>query len=99
MIKVLYAPLQGYTDAVYRNLHNKHFGGIDAYYAPYLRFEPNKEPKKAVLNDILPQNNKEINLVPQLLGKDVKLFIEHTKRLQNQGYTSVNWNLACPYGL
>ncbi len=97
MIKVLFAPLQGYTDAIYRQLHNKHFGGIDKYYAPYLRFEPNKEPKNSVINDLLPDNNKDIDLIPQLLGKDMGLFIEHTKRLQEQGYTTVNWNLACPY--
>ncbi len=97
MIKVLYAPLQGYTDAIYRNLHNKYFGGISNYYAPYLRFEPNKDPKNSVINDLLPDNNKDINLIPQLLGKDVGLFIEHTNKLQEQGYSSVNWNLACPY--
>jgi len=97
MIKVLFAPLQGYTDAIYRRLHNKHFGGINKYYAPYLRFEPNKEPKNSVINDLLPNNNKDINLIPQLLGNDITLFIEHTKKLQEQGYTSVNWNLACPY--
>ena len=97
MIKVLYAPLQGYTDAIYRNLHNKYFGGISSYYAPYLRFEPNKDPKNSVINDLLPDNNKDIDLIPQLLGKDVSLFIEHTNKLQEQGYSSVNWNLACPY--
>ncbi|MCK5847419.1 MAG: tRNA-dihydrouridine synthase, partial [Bacteroidales bacterium] len=97
MIKVLYAPLQGYTDAIYRTLHNKHFGGIDKYYAPYLRFEPNKEPKKSVINDFLPNNNKHIELIPQLLGKDIKLFIDHIKKLQDLGYSEVNWNLACPY--
>ena len=97
MIKVQFAPLQGYTDAIYRQLHNKHFGGINKYYAPYLRFEPNKDPKKSVLNDLLPDNNQGIDLVPQLLGKDISLFVSHTKKLQDQGYTSINWNLACPY--
>jgi len=62
MIKVLFAPLQGYTDAIYRQLHNKHFGGIDKYYAPYLRFEPNKDPKNSVLNDLLPENNKGLDI-------------------------------------
>ncbi len=97
MIKILYAPLQGYTDATYRGLHNKYFGGIDEYYAPYLRFETNKDPKKSVLKDILSENNKNINLIPQLLGNDPNLFIEHTKSLQDDGYKTINWNLACPY--
>ena len=97
MTKILYAPLQGFTDATYRVLHNKYFGGIDEYYAPYLRFETTKDPKKAVLKDMLPENNKGINLIPQLLGNDPSLFIEHTKRLQDDGYKTINWNLACPY--
>ena len=97
MTKILFAPLQGYTDAIYRSLHHKHFGGIDKYYAPYLRFEPNKEVKKSVTNDLLPQNNKDIKLIPQLLGKDISLFINYINKIQDLGYSSVNWNLACPY--
>ena len=97
MVKVLFAPLQGYTDSIYRRLHNKYFGGIDKYYAPYLRFEPNKEPKKSVLKELLPENNRGLELVPQLLGKDTDLFLFHINRLESQGYKSVNWNLACPY--
>ena len=96
-MKIYFAPLQGYTDAVYRNIHNKYFGGIEKYYTPYLRFEPNKQPKKSVIKDLLPENNTDINIVPQLLGKDIDLFIEHIKRLEQQGYKEVNWNLACPF--
>ena len=97
MVKVLFAPLQGYTDSIYRRLHNKYFGGIDKYYAPYLRFEPNKEPKKSAITELLPENNSAIKLIPQLLGKDIDLFLFHINRLKNQGYEYVNWNLACPY--
>ena len=96
-MKIYFAPLQGYTDATYRNLHNKYFGGIDKYFTPYLRFEPNKEPKKSVLKDLLPENNENIHIVPQLLGKDINLFTEHCKKLEQQGYKEVNWNLACPF--
>ena len=97
MVKVLFAPLQGYTDSIYRRLHNKYYGGVDKYYAPYLRFEPNKDPKKSVVTDLLPENNNSINLIPQLLGKDIDLFLFHINRLKEQGYDFVNWNLACPY--
>ena len=96
-MKIYFAPLQGYTDAPYRNLHNKYFGGIDKYFTPYLRFEPNKEPKKSVIKDLLPENNEGINIVPQLLGKDINLFTEHCKNIEQQGYKEINWNLACPF--
>ena len=97
MKSIYFAPLQGYTDATYRNLHNKYFGGIEKYYTPYLRFEPKKEPKKSVIKDLLPENNTGLNIIPQLLGKDINLFIEHCKTLEQQGYKEVNWNLACPF--
>jgi len=96
-MKIYFAPLQGYTDYIYRNLHNKYFGGIEKYYTPYLRFEPNKQPKKSVIKDLLPENNTGLNIVPQLLGKDINLFIEHCKTIEQQGYKEINWNLACPF--
>lgn len=96
-MKIHLAPLQGYTNVDYRNLYNKYFGGVDKYYSPYLRFEPNKELKKSVLIDILPENNEEINFVPQILGTDIDLFIELAKRFEDYGYKELNWNLGCPY--
>jgi len=96
-MKIHLAPLQGYTSADYRSLHNKYFGGIDKYYSPYLRFEPNKELKKSVLKDILPENNEGINLVPQLLGNDKDIFIELANQFEDYGYKEINWNLGCPY--
>jgi len=95
--KLYLAPLQSYTTADYRNLHQKYFGFVDKYYAPYLRFEPNKALKKSVLKDILPENNIKIPLVPQLLGTDIPMFIELLNRMKTWGYHEVNWNLGCPY--
>ena len=96
-MKIHLAPLQGYTNADYRNLHNKYFGGVDKYYSPYLRFEVNKDLKKSVLKDILPENNQGINFVPQVLGTDTDIFINLAKQFESYGYTEVNWNLGCPY--
>ena len=96
-MKIHLAPLQGYTNADYRKLHAKYFGGINKYYSPYLRFEPSKELKKSVLKDILPENNEGINLVPQVLGTDTNLFIELAKQFKSYGYKEINWNLGCPY--
>lgn len=33
------APLQGYTDLVYREAHARVFGGVDTYYTPFVRLE------------------------------------------------------------
>ena len=34
-----FSPLQGYTDAVYRQAHARFFGGVDCYYSPFARVE------------------------------------------------------------
>lgn len=95
--KIYFAPLQGLTNADYRNLHQKYFGGIDKYYSPYLRFEPSKPLKNSVLKDLNPENNTGVNFIPQVLGADIPLFLEQIERAESWGYQELNWNLGCPY--
>lgn len=95
--EIYLAPLQGYTNADYRNLHHKYFGGIDKCFSPYLRFEPHKALKKSVLKDIQPENNEGLNFVPQILGTDIQMFIDLAKQMEDWGYKEMNWNLGCPY--
>ncbi len=66
MHEIYFAPLQGYTDFIYRNLHQEYFGGVTKYFTPYLRFEQNKLCKKSVINDINPENNSVKNIVPKI---------------------------------
>jgi len=40
-------PSQGYTDYWFRNAFNTYFGGIDAYYIPYIRLNGKMEVKGA----------------------------------------------------
>ena len=39
LLPIHFAPLQGYTDAAYRQAHACIFGGIDTYYSPFVRVE------------------------------------------------------------
>ena len=50
-MKILFAPLQGYTTGIYRKAHAEIFGGVDAYYAPFLRIE-NGKPREKDLRDL-----------------------------------------------
>ena len=51
MMKILFAPLQGYTTGIYRKAHAEIFGSVDAYYAPFLRIE-NGKPREKDLRDL-----------------------------------------------
>lgn len=68
--KIHFAPVQGHTDWIYRNLHEKHFGGIDAYYTPFIRVEKGNGFRTKDLRDITPEINRVGELIPQVLGGD-----------------------------
>ncbi len=89
------APLEGITTYVYRTILNKHYGGIDKYYTPFLTAS---HLKGRELRDVDPENNVGLNLVPQILTNDTDLFLTITRQLVDLGYDEVNLNLGCPSG-
>jgi len=95
--KLLSSPLQGFTDFRFRNSFNKYFGGIDTFYAPYIRLNGKPEIKLAYQRDILPKNNTGLELIPQIMTNDADEFLYVAKYVQGLGYKELNWNLGCPY--
>ncbi|WP_243447324.1 tRNA-dihydrouridine synthase family protein [Clostridium tetani] len=83
---------------MYRNSYEKFFNNIDKYFTPFI--VPNKSTslKAKELRDILQENNKGINIVPQILTNDSKDFIVTARKLQQLGYNEINLNLGCPAG-
>lgn len=55
-LPIFFAPLQGYTEAIYRNAHATVFGGVDTYYTPFVRLEKGNFRNKD-LRDIDPAQN------------------------------------------
>lgn len=95
-----FAPMEGVTGYVYRNLHRRYFGGADRYYLPFLAAGQSRVFSKKEWQDICPEHNRDMDvpLIPQLLGKDAEGFIWAAKQLQSLGYREVNLNLGCPSG-
>lgn len=91
------SPLQGFTDFRFRNTFRKYFGGIDVFYAPYIRLTGKQEIKGSFARDILLENNSEIELIPQILTNDAEAFLFVARYVQELGYKELNWNLGCPY--
>lgn len=97
-MKYYLAPMEGITGYIYRNSYEKFFNNIDKYFTPFI--VPNKSTglKTKELRDILPENNKGMNIVPQLLTNDSEAFIITARKLQQLGYNEINLNLGCPAG-
>ena len=95
MLKILFAPLQGYTTGIYRKAHAEIFGGVDAYYAPFLRIE-NGKPREKDLRDLneLKGNAREI---PQIIANSVDEFKILADALIAKGYTEIDFNMGCPF--
>lgn len=97
-MKYYLAPMEGITGFIYRNAYEKFFHNIDKYFTPFIVANKSKSLKTKELRDVLPENNKCMNIVPQILTNDSEDFIITSKRLQQLGYNEVNLNLGCPSG-
>lgn len=95
-LPIHFAPLQGFTDAPYRNAHETIFGGVETYYTPFVRLEKGDFRNKE-LREIEPGNNTVQHLIPQLIAatpdelrKIITLFLD-------KGYTEADINMGCPF--
>jgi len=88
--------MEGLTGYIYRNAHNAFFEHIDKYFSPFIPANQSDRFKTRELNDILPENNQGLVLIPQLLTNNAKDFIHTSKKIKIMGYNEVNLNLGCP---
>jgi len=95
--KLYSSPLQGFTDFRFRNAFHKYFGGIDTFYAPYIRLNGKLKIKQSYQNDLQPENNTTLEVIPQVMTNDPDEFLFVAKYVQSLGYKELNWNLGCPY--
>lgn len=94
---LLSSPLQSFTDYRFRNAFQKYFGGIDTFYAPYIRLNGKMEIKGVYDRDLLLKNNTTLTVIPQIMTNSADEFIFVTKYIRKLGYKELNWNLGCPY--
>lgn len=97
-MKFYFAPLEGLTGYIYRNAHSRFFPPTDKYFAPFILANQGKGFKSRELNDLLPENNQGITLIPQILTNNASDFIHTSKKIQELGYQEINLNLGCPSG-
>ncbi len=96
-VTLLSSPLQGFTDFRFRNAFHHFFGGIDTFYAPYIRLDCKMIIKSSYQRDLNPENNTTLEVIPQVMTNDADEFLFVVKYIQALGYKELNWNLGCPY--
>ena len=96
-LQIVLAPLRGLTTALFRNTYAEHFRGVDWAVTPFLTTTACGGIQPSQLKEVLPENNRAMPVVPQVIGNAAGPFIEICRVLVDLGYRTVNWNLGCPY--
>ncbi len=92
--------MHGITNHVFRNCYQRHFHGFDYAIAPFIstiRSErTSAKRREKQFKDILPNNNSQLTIIPQVIGNDAASFIDTAKMIEQLGYDEVNLNMGCP---
>lgn len=94
MIEIHMAPLQGYTDAIFRQLFEKYYGGIDYYYTPFIRIE-HGDFRVRDIRDIAIEG--QTKLIPQILPANAEEFSVLVEKIMSYGYQNIDINMGCPF--
>lgn len=95
-MQIYFAPLEGITGFVFRNTYEKYYGGVDKYFTPFITPHTKKNMDMREKRDILPENNKGMYVVPQVLTNKSEELISISKELKEYGYDEINLNIGCP---
>jgi len=90
------APIRGITDSFFRTVLLSHFTGIDGAVAPFINPQTTFSQEEKLLQDVLPENNHKMAVIPQLLHTAPEQFLTLAEILADRGFKHINWNLGCP---
>lgn len=95
-MKFYFAPMEGVTGYVYRNVHREFFPGIDKYFTPFVVANKTYKFKTKEKQDVAPEHNQRLYAVPQIMANKADEFLWAAKELKMLGYDEINLNLGCP---
>lgn len=94
---IYFAPIQGITDRIYRNLFPVYFKGVDLAIAPFIPSVKKMKPESNHLRELYPDKNTGILTIPQIMSSVAEDFTKLANALHDIGCGTVNWNLGCPF--
>lgn len=95
-MKYYFAPMEGITGYCFRQVHHRHFPGLDAYYTPFVAANQTMSFSGREKKDIDPARNAGIPTVPQILTNLTEAFVWALQEIAERGYAEADLNLGCP---
>ena len=97
-VQLSLGPFQGMTDAPFRNVFKRHFGGIDKFYTPFFTGIHKEENAKNLQGEEIDPRCNDVNtLTPQILSTDADEILRFAKQCKELGYKEINLNMGCPF--
>ena len=93
---VYFAPMEGMTDGILRQVHRRIFGGVDVYCLPFHKLTQSMSLLTREERDILPEENEGLNVLPQALTRDPEQLSAWLYYVSECGYSCADLNLGCP---
>ena len=93
---IYFAPMEGITDGILRQTHNRLFGGVDVYCLPFHRLTQSLSLLTREERDISPDENEGLNVLPQAITRDPEQLSAWLYYVSECGYSCADLNLGCP---
>jgi len=93
-----FAPMEGLTDSIYRQLHHMYFPGVDRYYTPFFSPTVHRSLTPREVRELPESSVLDYTMIPQILTKVPEDFLWLAGVCKDLGYKEVNLNLGCPSG-
>lgn len=95
-MKIYFAPMEGVTDGILRQAHNRIFGGIDVYCLPFHKLTQSLSLLTREIRDVSPEENEGLEVLPQALTRDPGQLAAWLYYVSECGYSRADLNLGCP---
>ena len=95
-LKIFFAPMEGVTDGIRRQAHNRIFGGIDVYCLPFHKLTQSLSLLTREIRDVSPEENEGLEVLPQALTRDPGQLAAWLCYVSECGYSRADLNLGCP---
>ena len=93
---IYFAPMEGVTDGILRQVHNRIFGGIDVYCLPFHKLTQSLSLQTREERDVAPEENEGLNVLPQALTRDPEQLYAWLYYISECGYARADLNIGCP---
>ena len=95
-MRIYFAPMEGMTDGILRQTHNRIFGGVDVYCLPFHKLTQSLSLLTREKRDISPEENEGLTVLPQALTRDPEQLSAWLYYVSECGYACADLNIGCP---